>query len=236
MAAAGALALNLSPPMTAHAATSVTIDGQSAGRRFDGLGAISGGGGTSRLLFDYPAQQRSDILDYLFKPNTGANLQILKVEIGGDTNSTNGAEASHMRSRADLDCGRGYEWWLMKEAKARNPNGGELFDGSNSWDDVTGDSVTVRFSGTQVRLYGVLDPQHGIGAVSIDGGAETTVDFYSPTRAGNQVLWSSPVLPAGRHALTLRVTGTRNAASSDTFVVPDRVDIRPAGMLTPPPG
>ncbi len=107
----------------AHAASlSITIDGTSGGRTFDGVGGLSGGGGTSRLLFDYPATQQAQILDYLFKPNYGASLQILKVEIGGDTNSTNGAEASHMRSRTDQNYTRGYEWWLMEQAKARNPN------------------------------------------------------------------------------------------------------------------
>src|SRR5690242_697380 len=121
-AAAGAVVLALLPVTAANAATNSTINGTATGRRFDGVGAISGGGGTSRLLPDYPAKQRAEILDYLFKPGFGANLQILKVEIGGDTNSTNGAEASHMRTRTDLNCDRGYEWWLMEQAKARNPN------------------------------------------------------------------------------------------------------------------
>src|SRR5882724_3751970 len=43
--------------------TTITIDGTSAGRTFDGVGAISGGGGNSRLLFDYPEPQRTQILD-----------------------------------------------------------------------------------------------------------------------------------------------------------------------------
>ena len=90
-------------------------------RKFDGIGALSGGGGTSRLLFNYPEPQRSDILDILFKPNAGASLQILKVEIGGDAQSTEATEASHMHTRDDLNFERGYEWWLLKEAKMRNP-------------------------------------------------------------------------------------------------------------------
>jgi hypothetical protein len=45
---------------------------RSGGRTFDGVGAISGGGGNSRLLIDYPEPQRSQILDYLFKPGYGA--------------------------------------------------------------------------------------------------------------------------------------------------------------------
>ena len=89
---------------------------------FDGVGAISGGGGNSRLLIDYPEPQRSQILDYLFKPGYGASMQILKVEIGGDTNSTSGAEPSHEHTRGSVNCDRGYEWWLAEQAKARNPN------------------------------------------------------------------------------------------------------------------
>ena len=117
-----AAALTATPASPAAAATTVTIDGNSAGRTFDGVGAISGGGGNSRLLVDYPEPQRSQLLDYLFKPGYGAAMQILKVEIGGDTNSTSGAEPSHKHTAADLDCNRGYEWWLMEQAKARNPN------------------------------------------------------------------------------------------------------------------
>ncbi|MEU9126390.1 galactosylceramidase [Streptomyces sp. NPDC048506] len=110
------------PPL-AHAApaTSVTIDGTKPGLTFDGVGAISGGGGNTRLLVDYPEPQRSQLLDYLFKPGYGASLQVLKLEIGGDTNSTDGAEPSHEHTRGAVDCQQGYEWWLAKEARARNP-------------------------------------------------------------------------------------------------------------------
>lgn len=101
--------------------TSVVLDGDSTGRVFDGIGAVSAGA-SSRLLIDYPEPQRSQILDYLFKPGYGAALQHLKVEIGADVNSTDGSEPSHMRTASDHDAARGYEWWLMTEAHKRNPN------------------------------------------------------------------------------------------------------------------
>jgi hypothetical protein len=75
----------------------------------------------SVLLRDYPEPQRSQILDYLFKPNFGASLHILKVEIGGDAQSTDGAESSHMHDPWTADFNRGYEWFLLSQAKARNP-------------------------------------------------------------------------------------------------------------------
>lgn len=101
--------------------TTIIIDGRQGGRTFGGIGAVSAGA-SSRLLYDYPEPERSQILDYLFKPNYGASLQILKVEIGSGTNSTDGSEPTHMRTPNELNCNRGYEWWLMKEAKERNPN------------------------------------------------------------------------------------------------------------------
>ena len=51
----------------------------------------------------------------------------MKVEIGADVNSTEGSEPSYARTREEfehptLECfNRGYEWWLMREAKKRNP-------------------------------------------------------------------------------------------------------------------
>src|SRR5256886_8384990 len=122
LAAAIMLCAAITPVVPALAATTITINGTATGRTFDGIGAISGGGGNSRLLIDYPEPQRSQILDYLYRPNFGAAMQILKVEIGGDTYSTSGAEASHKHSATDLNCDRGYEFWLMEQAKARNPN------------------------------------------------------------------------------------------------------------------
>ena len=100
--------------------TEVAIDASSPSLPFDGHGGLSAGA-SSRLLFDYAPAVRDEILDYLFKPNYGAALQVVKVEIGGDTQSTDGTEPSHMHERNDLNCTRGYEWWLMREARKRNP-------------------------------------------------------------------------------------------------------------------
>jgi len=140
-------------------AQTVIIEGGGLGRTFDGLGAISGGGGNSRLLIDYPEPNRSEILDYLFKPNYGASLQILKVEIGGDANSTSGAEPSHMHSASDENYYRGYEWWLMEQAKARNPDiklvalewtaPGWIGGGSNFWSQDNVDYIVKWITGAK---------------------------------------------------------------------------------------
>lgn len=117
----GLLCAGCKSSISQQTATSVVIDGHSDGRIFDGLGAVSAGA-SSRLLIDYPEPERSQILDYLFKPNYGASLQHLKVEIGADVNSTDGSEPSYARTPTDRNFTRGYEWWLMREARKRNPN------------------------------------------------------------------------------------------------------------------
>lgn len=97
----------------------VFIDVNNQGRTYEGTGALSAGA-SSRLLPDYKEPYRSQILDYLFKPKFGASLNHLKAEIGGDVNSTCGTEPSHQHTRDDANYERGYEFWLMKEAKRRN--------------------------------------------------------------------------------------------------------------------
>lgn len=99
---------------------SIALDGATAFHRYDGHGGLSAGA-SSRLLFDYPEPQRSQILDYLFLPSFGAGMHHLKVEISGDGQSTDGTEPSHSHVRGDLSCDRGYELWLLSEARKRNP-------------------------------------------------------------------------------------------------------------------
>ncbi len=117
-----ALATNDSTVPAANAGSAakrIELDAAAGGRVFEGIGAVSAGA-SSRLLMEYPEQPRREVLDYLFKPDFGAGFQHLKVEIGGEVNSTDGIELTHMRSRNEEDYQRGYEWWLMEEAKRRN--------------------------------------------------------------------------------------------------------------------
>jgi galactosylceramidase len=99
----------------------IELKGDAGGKRFDGIGIVTGGGGTSVLLKDYPEPQRSQLLDLVYKPKFGASVSALYVEIPGDGNSTQGSMPSHMHTREDLNYSRGYLWWEMVEAKKRNP-------------------------------------------------------------------------------------------------------------------
>lgn len=116
----------LSAAASLAAEKQVHLGAPQTGRVFEGIGALSAGA-SSKLLIDYPEPQRSQILDLLFKPEYGAGLQHLKVEIGGDVNSTCGTEPAFAHTREEFlepepaYYRRGYEWWLMREAKKRRP-------------------------------------------------------------------------------------------------------------------
>lgn len=104
------------------AQTTINLSANDTGRIFEGIGAVSAGA-SSRNLVDYPEKQRSEVLDFLFKPKFGAGFQHLKVEIGSGENSTCGSEPSHAITREEMldPKPRGYEFWLMAEARKRNP-------------------------------------------------------------------------------------------------------------------
>lgn len=100
---------------------SVNIRNANVGKQFDGIGIVNGGGATAVLLKDYPEPWRSQIMDMVYKPQFGASVSTLLVEIPGDGNSTQGSMPAHSHYRGDFNAHRGYMWWVMREAQKRNP-------------------------------------------------------------------------------------------------------------------
>jgi galactosylceramidase len=101
----------------------VRIDGASGGRRWAGLGATPATA-MERQLMTYPPAIRDYILDLMFKPNFGMALTHLKVEVGGDNNSTAAVEPSFAHTREEManpNFHRGGNYWLMRQARDRNP-------------------------------------------------------------------------------------------------------------------
>jgi mannan endo-1,4-beta-mannosidase len=107
----------------------------------------------------------------------------------------------------------------------RTGDGTGKYQSDDHYSDATGATYSLTFTGTRAKVYFTVAPHHGIAAVSIDGAPESTVDLYRATRAEQQALFTSPVLAAGSHTVRVRVTGTRNAASTGTVVTADRIDI-----------
>lgn len=95
----------------------------------------------------------------------------------------------------------------------------------NHYSSNNGDYYLVKFNGTQAMIFAALNNNHGIAAISIDGGTETNVDLYSTSRVDNSLVYTSPILPAGEHTIKVRVTGTKNASSSGYAITADKANV-----------
>jgi methyl-accepting chemotaxis protein len=104
---------------------------------------------------------------------------------------------------------------------------GDGYDGDDSGDSyssVTGDSLAIRFTGTNITFVGTHDQQQGIAEVWIDDSPPVLVDFYSTAR-GQAVLYDSGELSQGEHTFHLKVAGKKHADSRYFWVATARVDI-----------
>ena len=105
---------------------------------------------------------------------------------------------------------------------------GYNFNGDEHYSNQTNAYAQVRFYGTQFTVWGIKDSNTGIAGISVDGGSEVMVDFYSPVRQLQYPIYKSPVLSNGQHTVKIRVTGTKNAASSNTFLSLDKFQFKAA--------
>jgi hypothetical protein len=108
----------------------------------------------------------------------------------------------------------------------------EGYDDNYGWSGGTaalgfseGQRATLSFSGTGIRWIGFRGPQTGIAIVHLDGAAVATVDPYNPTEVIEAVLFTATGLANGPHTLAIEVTGTKNAAATDYYVVVDAFDV-----------
>ncbi|TCJ33364.1 beta-mannanase [Parafrankia sp. BMG5.11] len=84
--------------------------------------------------------------------------------------------------------------------------------------------AVLRFSGTQVDVYGVLGPSGGIATISVDGGTPTAVDTYAAAGTVSRI-YQSGLLNPGIHTAVIVNIGWRNPASSGVRVVFDRAQV-----------
>ena len=107
--------------------------------------------------------------------------------------------------------------WLHGDGYETDPCG-------DAYSCSAGDSVSVRFVGRRVRLYGFRDKQQGISEVRVDGGAPVPVDFYSPVR-GLACVFESDELGPGEHTVHLRVSENKNRESRYFWASVAKVEI-----------
>jgi hypothetical protein len=101
----------------------------------------------------------------------------------------------------------------------------DMYQQTANWSFTGGAQASFHFSGTKAVLYAVRDTDQGIMTLSLDGGAPVDVDGYAPARNASGAVWTSPVLAAGNHTLTITNSGRKNGASSGDNIAIDRADV-----------
>lgn len=93
--------------------------------KFQGFGAVTCNN-TSNLLIDYKEENPKEyweMMNMLFNTETGAGLSHVKVELGGDVNSSSGTEPATMRYEdEEANVRRGAGWVFAADALSINPN------------------------------------------------------------------------------------------------------------------
>ncbi len=107
-----------------------------------------------------------------------------------------------------------------------------LGNGSRPWSGGTaavgfalGQSADVTFNGTGITWIGFQGSWAGIANVYVDGVFAAAIDGYAPAEAVQVPVFTVGGLALGPHTLTIEVTRTKNAASTDFVVIVDAFDI-----------
>jgi hypothetical protein len=91
---------------------------------------------------------------------------------------------------------------------------------------TAGALAILSFTGTGVRWLGFRAANNGKARVSMDGVLMSEVDTYAPSDEV-AVVFTATGLHSGTHSMTVEVTGTRNPASIESWVIIDAFDITP---------
>jgi glycine cleavage system aminomethyltransferase T len=90
---------------------------------------------------------------------------------------------------------------------------------------TAGTEATFTFTGTSVRWIGLRGPQTGIARVFLDGALVAEVDTFAAAEEVRAVVFTATGLADASHTLTIEVTGLKNAAAENTFIVVDAFDV-----------
>ncbi|WP_276370689.1 tail fiber domain-containing protein [Chryseolinea sp. H1M3-3] len=91
-----------------------------------------------------------------------------------------------------------------------------------SFSNTTSAYATISFTGNDFRLTVSTAPHHGIMGVTVDSQPEKLFDLYESEQHIKEFYgYQFEALSEGRHTVKIRVTGTKNPAATNTYVVVD---------------
>jgi hypothetical protein len=197
-----------------------------------GIMAVVLDGAAAVNVDDYAPVRAAAAMSWI-SPVLSPGVHVLTVSATGQRNAASSGTTVAI-DRADVDAGT-----ISVDENGTGPGGEhvvysagwgvttgvpDLFAGTAHWSTQGGALAQFTFQGRSVALYAVRDFDQGVMDVSIDGGAVSEVDDYSPLRTVSTPAWTSPLLAAGTHTLSITVTGRRNPASANATIALDRVD------------
>jgi hypothetical protein len=106
--------------------------------------------------------------------------------------------------------------WNLAPGGATDPRymNNDHYESANNRNDY----FEVRFKGVKIDVFATVASHHGTGLATIDGGAESTVNYKAAQRGEQVFVWGSPILANREHVLKIRVAG-------DGVVTADRFDV-----------
>ncbi|SET60759.1 S8 family serine peptidase [Paenibacillus sp. NFR01] len=124
---------------------------------------------------------------------------------------------------------------LIQEDNATTTYGGawktnfslKHFGGIAKYADREGAYAQFKFEGSQVRLLAYTGPGRGLADIYIDDKPVVSVDLYSAAPGFRKTVFTSGVLPAGKHTLKVVAAGQKSAASSGTSISVDAISVTP---------
>lgn len=110
-----------------------------------------------------------------------------------------------------------------------NSVGGGAYNGTQSYSNTTNNTAAFSCAGNQLQVQFTTDVNRGIAQIVLDSGPPIVLDTYA-TAPGTV---RSPVLPLtpGMHTVTVTVTGSKNSASSGTYIGIDAFVVSDWGIL-----
>jgi hypothetical protein len=101
------------------------------------------------------------------------------------------------------------------------------FEGASVRSYHAGDVLAINLSGVGFRIYGVTGPTGGHAVIVMNNTPVKTIDFFSPTKRTDVLLYASPVFPRGSYDVDLVVAPIHDAPSRGTYVNIDKVEVIP---------
>ncbi|WP_411169577.1 glycoside hydrolase [Clostridium sp. MB05] len=95
----------------------------------------------------------------------------------------------------------------------------------NHYTSTKENTVSFKFNGNRVQIYGAKDSGMGIASIMIDGLDKGIIDYYNPSRLDGALIFDSGELLNGEHEVVIKCLGERKQSYFDNYITLDYVKV-----------